>query len=398
MPPFCPAVYKEGVRPGSSVRCPEAPALTPRRPRVPAESAPTMDIAIQHPWFKRALGPFYPSRLFDQFFGEGLFEYDLLPFLSSTISPYYRQSLFRSVLDSGISEVRPAVRCFLLRLQGGRARAGREAGVCEGRPWGTRGTPALRAPALLRGAAGDRRGATFPPQSTSSVLDAQRPGRPPRSGASRAPGVLGGRARLLPAPCSSCHQRMACMWLVPSLHAPGAPGTAQGTGAGGRSSVWPGAALSRQQRGLAGGLLPEALCGHGAAVCGLFPSSPGRPRPGPEGRQGSPLAFPPRVQCSGGARGHHCLKHRGLLGAGETPTILGPTEPKGASPARGVGGEAAESSFCARSWATCVGCRHVTCTSVCRDKAPGCSRRGGQSPRAATSFQVLSPTDQPNNT
>ncbi|EPY88122.1 Alpha crystallin A chain isoform 6-like protein [Camelus ferus] len=63
-----------------------------------------MDIAIQHPWFKRALGPFYPSRLFDQFFGEGLFEYDLLPFLSSTISPYYRQSLFRTVLDSGISE------------------------------------------------------------------------------------------------------------------------------------------------------------------------------------------------------------------------------------------------------------------------------------------------------
>lgn len=66
-----------------------------------------MDVTIQHPWFKRALGPFYPSRLFDQFFGEGLFEYDLLPFLSSTISPYYRQSLFRTVLDSGISEVRP---------------------------------------------------------------------------------------------------------------------------------------------------------------------------------------------------------------------------------------------------------------------------------------------------
>ncbi|XP_045050749.2 alpha-crystallin A chain isoform X1 [Desmodus rotundus] len=64
-----------------------------------------MDIAIQHPWFKRALGPFYPSRLFDQFFGEGLFEYDLLPFLSSTISPYYRQSLFRTALDSGVSEL-----------------------------------------------------------------------------------------------------------------------------------------------------------------------------------------------------------------------------------------------------------------------------------------------------
>lgn len=68
-----------------------------------------MDIAIQHPWFRRALGPFHPSRLFDQFFGEGLFEYDLLPFLSSTVSPYYRQSLFRTVLDSGISEVRRVV-------------------------------------------------------------------------------------------------------------------------------------------------------------------------------------------------------------------------------------------------------------------------------------------------
>ncbi|ELK37268.1 Alpha-crystallin A chain [Myotis davidii] len=65
-----------------------------------------MDIAIQHPWFRRALGPFHPSRLFDQFFGDGLFECDLLPFLSSTVSPYYRQSLFRTVLDSGISEVR----------------------------------------------------------------------------------------------------------------------------------------------------------------------------------------------------------------------------------------------------------------------------------------------------
>ncbi|XP_038616155.1 alpha-crystallin A chain isoform X1 [Tachyglossus aculeatus] len=64
-----------------------------------------MDITIQQPWFKRALGPLFPSRLFDQFFGEGAFEYDLLPFLSSTISPYYRQSLFRTVLESGLSEL-----------------------------------------------------------------------------------------------------------------------------------------------------------------------------------------------------------------------------------------------------------------------------------------------------
>ncbi|RXN02855.1 cystathionine beta-synthase-like protein [Labeo rohita] len=51
----------------------------------------------------------YPTRLFDQLFGEGLFDYDLFPFAASTISPYYRHSLFRNFLDSsnsGISEVR----------------------------------------------------------------------------------------------------------------------------------------------------------------------------------------------------------------------------------------------------------------------------------------------------
>ncbi|XP_028321471.1 alpha-crystallin A chain [Gouania willdenowi] len=68
-----------------------------------------MDIAIQYPWFRRTLGFNYPARLFDQFFGEGVFDYDLLPYTISTISPYYRQSLFRSFVDSfstGISEVR----------------------------------------------------------------------------------------------------------------------------------------------------------------------------------------------------------------------------------------------------------------------------------------------------
>lgn len=67
-----------------------------------------MDIAIQHPWFRRTLGSMYPARLFDQFFGEGMFDHDLLPFTSPTISPFYRQSLFRNFLDSsnsGISEV-----------------------------------------------------------------------------------------------------------------------------------------------------------------------------------------------------------------------------------------------------------------------------------------------------
>ncbi|KAG7467441.1 hypothetical protein MATL_G00153810 [Megalops atlanticus] len=68
-----------------------------------------MDIAVQHPWFRRALGSLYPNRLFDQFFGEGVFDYDFFPYASSTISPYYRHSIFRNFLDSansGISEVR----------------------------------------------------------------------------------------------------------------------------------------------------------------------------------------------------------------------------------------------------------------------------------------------------
>lgn len=77
-----------------------------------------MDIAIQHPWFRRAMSSAYPARLFDQFFGEGMFDYDLFPYTASTISPYYRQSLFRNFLDSsssGISEVtRPGSRLYCL--------------------------------------------------------------------------------------------------------------------------------------------------------------------------------------------------------------------------------------------------------------------------------------------
>lgn len=125
-----------------------------------------MDITIQHPWFKRALGPFYPSRLFDQFFGEGLFEYDLLPFLSSTISPHYRQSLFRTVLDSGISEVRPA-------------------GQGQGRAW-LEGQPVLWALVLFRRADGDGAG-PLSPCPDSSRLHTQRPPAPPGRGWEREP-------------------------------------------------------------------------------------------------------------------------------------------------------------------------------------------------------------------
>ncbi|CAB1432965.1 unnamed protein product [Pleuronectes platessa] len=79
-----------------------------------------MDIAIQHPWFRRAMGSVYPARLFDQFFGEGMFDYDIFPYTTSTISPYYRQTLFRNFLDSstssGMSEVRSDRDKFLVYL------------------------------------------------------------------------------------------------------------------------------------------------------------------------------------------------------------------------------------------------------------------------------------------
>lgn len=147
MPPFCPGVYREGWPPSSPLRCPEASALPCRQPPVPAVPKQNMDVTIQHPWFKRALGPFYPSRLFDQFFGEGLFEYDLLPFLSSTISPYYRQSLFRTVLDSGISEVRSWGLWLLLAGQR-RARPGqrtaRDSSGATCCPWCTHLVPRSR--------------------------------------------------------------------------------------------------------------------------------------------------------------------------------------------------------------------------------------------------------------
>lgn len=113
MPSFCECSIYRGSLPRAALCRPAKASLSSERLRGSHAllleqdiAAANMDITIQHPWFKRALGPLIPSRLFDQFFGEGLLEYDLLPLFSSTISPYYRQSLFRSVLESGISEVR----------------------------------------------------------------------------------------------------------------------------------------------------------------------------------------------------------------------------------------------------------------------------------------------------
>lgn len=136
----------------------------PESPPARVPVVPTMDITIQHPWFKRALGPFYPSRLFDQFFGEGLFEHDLLPFLWSTISPRYFQSLFRTMLDAGISEVRPAAQ--------GQGRA-----WLEGQPgfWGPdQSTAAASVPSSRPVSQGGRRQPPSP-HPKSSRLHVQRP-------------------------------------------------------------------------------------------------------------------------------------------------------------------------------------------------------------------------------
>uniref|UniRef100_A0A670JEX0 Heat shock protein family B (small) member 6 n=1 Tax=Podarcis muralis TaxID=64176 RepID=A0A670JEX0_PODMU len=77
-----------------------------------------MDIAIHHPWMRRPLGfpsafpSLFPPRLFDQRFGEGLFESDLFP---ATLSPYYMRTpslqmpampQMPQMPDTGLSEVK----------------------------------------------------------------------------------------------------------------------------------------------------------------------------------------------------------------------------------------------------------------------------------------------------
>lgn len=81
-----------------------------------------MDIAIQHPWFRRPMGfpSLFPPRLFDQRFGEGLMESDLL---SATLCPYYMRfppMQMPSMPETGLSEVgaAPERRATLGSLRG----------------------------------------------------------------------------------------------------------------------------------------------------------------------------------------------------------------------------------------------------------------------------------------
>ncbi|XP_051552170.1 alpha-crystallin B chain-like [Myxocyprinus asiaticus] len=63
-----------------------------------------MDIAIQHPLFRRSFWPyFFPSRIFDQHFGEPISDSDMIPSLY-----YPRPSFLRwpNWVDSGLSEMK----------------------------------------------------------------------------------------------------------------------------------------------------------------------------------------------------------------------------------------------------------------------------------------------------
>ncbi|XP_078264957.1 alpha-crystallin A chain [Rhinoraja longicauda] len=74
-----------------------------------------MELAIQYPWSRRSLAGLYRSRLLQQLLVEGPFD-ELLPLLSSTVSPFYRPSLLHTLLDSGISEVHSDKDCFTINL------------------------------------------------------------------------------------------------------------------------------------------------------------------------------------------------------------------------------------------------------------------------------------------
>ncbi|XP_029432850.1 alpha-crystallin B chain-like [Rhinatrema bivittatum] len=69
-----------------------------------------MDITIHHPWMRRppmSPAPFSPHRLFDQRFGEGILETDLVPSFSSSLCPYYyRMPSMQLSAESGLSEVK----------------------------------------------------------------------------------------------------------------------------------------------------------------------------------------------------------------------------------------------------------------------------------------------------
>ncbi|XP_012677437.1 crystallin, alpha B, b [Clupea harengus] len=75
-----------------------------------------MDVAIQQPWFRRFLPSFFPSRLFDQHFGEHISESDMLPPIPSLYYPRSSFPRWPGWLESGHSEMRMEKDRFTISL------------------------------------------------------------------------------------------------------------------------------------------------------------------------------------------------------------------------------------------------------------------------------------------
>uniref|UniRef100_S4RAL5 Crystallin alpha B n=1 Tax=Petromyzon marinus TaxID=7757 RepID=S4RAL5_PETMA len=74
-----------------------------------------MEVTIQHPFLRRPFGSLFNSRLFDQFFGEGLFDSEPTPSSSCRAAPR-PCSASRPILDSGLSELRVDRERFAIHL------------------------------------------------------------------------------------------------------------------------------------------------------------------------------------------------------------------------------------------------------------------------------------------
>ncbi|MCI4394607.1 hypothetical protein PGIGA_G00170630 [Pangasianodon gigas] len=76
-----------------------------------------MDITIQHPWFRRSFWPsFFPSRIFDQHFGEHISESDVLAPYPSPYFPHLSFFRWPSWVDSGLSEMKMEKDRFTINL------------------------------------------------------------------------------------------------------------------------------------------------------------------------------------------------------------------------------------------------------------------------------------------
>ncbi|XP_041924231.1 alpha-crystallin B chain-like isoform X2 [Alosa sapidissima] len=94
--------------------CTRTTCFTPHR-TTEHRTAASMDVTIQHPWFRRPYFPsYFPSRVYDQFFGEHIPDGDMFsPFFSMFFNrPFY----MRNWMDSGFSEMRSDKDRFMINL------------------------------------------------------------------------------------------------------------------------------------------------------------------------------------------------------------------------------------------------------------------------------------------